>query len=127
MRRPPISTRTDSLFPCSTRFRALGGIARNNMIVGIEVEAGDIADDRQLIDVDLTGADKEIGREGVDEVANRRIRESEVAEADLLPLDTGDVDATSRHRLSVAQQRPAPFLARLPMTRRRRAARCADR
>src|SRR3546814_1143139 len=30
----------------------LGVIARNNMIVGIEVEAGDIADDRQLIDVD---------------------------------------------------------------------------
>src|SRR3546814_84817 len=64
----------------------LGVIARNNMIVGIEVEAGDIADDRQLIDVDLPGADKEIGREGVDEVANRRIRESEVAEAELLPF-----------------------------------------
>src|SRR3546814_7256747 len=55
----------------------LGVIARNNMIVGIEVEAGDIADDRQLIDVDLPGADKEIGRAGVDEVANRRIRRSE--------------------------------------------------
>src|SRR3546814_14506048 len=77
------------------------------MSVGIEVEAGDIADDRQLIDVDLPGADKEIGREGVDEVANRRIRESEVAEAELLPFDTGAVDAMSRDRLAVEQQRQA--------------------
>src|SRR3546814_2303324 len=96
------------------------------MIVGIEVEAGDIADDRQLIDVDLPGADKEIGREGVDEVANRRIRESEVAEAELLPFDTGAVDAMSRDRLAVEQQRQAPVIDRLPVDRRRRCARVDD-
>src|SRR3546814_17169972 len=88
------------------------------MIVGIEVEAGDIADDRQLIDVDLPGADKEIGREGVDAVANRRIRESEVAEAELLPFDTGAVDAMSRYRRAVEPQRNAPVIDRLPVYRR---------
>src|SRR3546814_14503972 len=55
-----------------------------------------------------------------------RIRESEVAEAELLPFDTGAVDAMSRDRLAVEQQRQAPVIDRLPVDRRRRCARVDD-
>src|SRR3546814_16864866 len=57
IRRPPRSTRTDTLFPYTTLFRSLGafertgaGIARIEDAVDILAEAGDVAvaaDDRQ--------------------------------------------------------------------------------
>src|SRR3546814_19520718 len=106
IRRPPRSTRTDTLFPYTTLFRSAVGSV--NVVAeigepGLEL-ALQTADERKAVAVDLAETQAKVGIEPVEAQGRRARRQQILPEAFIEEGVFGDVDRQPRadHRLAAA-------------------------